>query len=496
MDRRRFLLAGATTVLASRRALAAMKMDGMSGMQGMMAAPGNGPRLPEGAPLRGLPRLANQSTGIGLFEATLTAAPTKARFAEGIDTAVLSYNARSPGPLIEATEGDHVKITFANRLVDEESTIHWHGIPVPADQDGNPMDPVAAGSDRTYGFDLPEGSAGSYWYHPHPHGKTAEQVYRGLAGAFIIKPKVDPVPAAYGDTALFFSDLRLDANGAIPGNTMLDAMNGRVGEHVLVNGQKNPVLDVPKGTRRRFRLFNATNARYLHLSFGDASIAVIGTDGGLLEGPVLGMKDVLLAPAERMEVIVSFDKAGTSTLRTLDYDRGWMGPGRPKDAGATLMTINVTEAPAAAAPALPAVLREIADLGAPSVNRRFVFGESMGMGAGGMKMDFTINGASFDMGRVDVVSKVGQVELWEIANPTDMDHPFHLHGTQFQIVESERDGKVKKPSYNAWKDTVNVARGQTVRILLRQDRPGLRMYHCHILEHEQLGMMGVIDVKA
>jgi bilirubin oxidase len=100
------------------------------------------------------------------------------------------------------------------------------------------------------------------------------------------------------------------------------------------------------------------------------------------------------------------------------------------------------------------------------------------------------------MNRVDIVSKVGEVELWEIANPTDMDHPFHVHGTQFQLVETERDGKAVKPAYKAWKDTVNVARGETVRILLRQDHPGLRMYHCHILEHEQLGMMGIVDVQA
>jgi len=110
--------------------------------------------------------------------------------------------------------------------------------------------------------------------------------------------------------------------------------------------------------------------------------------------------------------------------------------------------------------------------------------------------NFLINGVSFDMNRVDIVSKAGQVELWEIANPADMDHPFHVHGTQFQVIETERDGQVAKPSYRAWKDTVNVARGETVRILLRQDRPGPRMYHCHILEHEQLGMMGIVDVKA
>jgi bilirubin oxidase len=501
MNRRRFLLAGAATVLAGGGALAEMKMDSMPGMDGMdaghdmMAAPGRLPVLLEGAPLRDLPRLANRSVEPGLFEATLTAEPATARFAKGLDTPILGYNSESPGPLIEVLEGDRVKITFANRLPGEESTIHWHGMPVPADQDGNPMDPVAAGADRIYSFDLPEGSAGPYWYHPHPHDKTAGQVYRGLAGAFLVKPKVDPIPAAYGDTVLFFTDLRLAADGTMPENTMVDVMNGRVGDHVLVNGQKKPVLSVPAGTRRRFRLFNATNARFLHLSFGDAPMTIIGTDGGLLEAPVPGLRQVLLAPAERMEVVVAFDKPGTTALRTLDYDRGWMGPGRPKDAGIPLLTIETSQTPAAGPPALPATLRSIADLGAAAVSRRFVFGEKMAMGAGGMEMGFMINGVSFDMSRVDVVSKTGQVELWEIANPADMDHPFHVHGTQFQVIESERNGKVAKPPYRAWKDTVNVARGEIVRILLRQDRPGPRMYHCHILEHEQLGMMGIVDVR-
>jgi FtsP/CotA-like multicopper oxidase with cupredoxin domain len=299
----------------------------------------------------------------------------------------------------------------------------------------------------------------------------------------------------YGDTVLFFTDLRLASDGAIAPNAMVDVMNGRVGDHVLVNGQKNPVLTVAAGARRRLRLFNATNARFLRLSFGDAPMTLIGTDGGLLEAPVRNVSDILLAPAERAEVVVAFDKPGVSMLRTLAYDRGWMGAGRPRDAGLTLLTIRTLATPAPAAPPLPATLRAIADLGAPAVRRLFVLGETMTTGAGGMEMGFLINGAAFDMNRIDIVSKIGQVELWEIANPTDMDHPFHVHGVQFQLVETERNGGIVKPPYRAWKDTVNVARGETARILLRQDRPGPRMYHCHILEHEDLGMMGVVDVR-
>jgi FtsP/CotA-like multicopper oxidase with cupredoxin domain len=120
----------------------------------------------------------------------------------------------------------------------------------------------------------------------------------------------------------------------------------------------------------------------------------------------------------------------------------------------------------------------------------------MSMSSESMEMKFLINGNSFDMNRIDEVSKVGQVELWDVVNAADMDHPFHVHGTQFQIVEYEKDGKITTPPYRAWKDTVNIVAGETVRILLRQDMPGPRMYHCHILEHEQLGMMGTIDVRA
>ena len=118
------------------------------------------------------------------------------------------------------------------------------------------------------------------------------------------------------------------------------------------------------------------------------------------------------------------------------------------------------------------------------------------MDANGMTMGFLINGKSFDMNRIDEESKVGQVELWEINNPTDMDHPFHIHGTQFQATETEREGVKTKMPFRALKDTVNVKRGETVRLLTRQDLPGLRMYHCHILEHEDLGMMGQLNVKA
>lgn len=491
MQRRSFLV-GAAALVASP---AAAQMPGMHGMHGMGGHAGTrAPALPEGAPLAALPRLANEAKTPGLFRATLTAGPAEAEFVPGLLTPILAYNGHSPGPLIELAEGDRVEIGFANRIQGEASTIHWHGMAVPADQDGNPMDPVTAGAGRVYAFTVPEGSAGPYWYHPHPHGHTAEQVYRGLAGAIIVKPKHDPVPAEYGDTVLMFTDLRLAPDGTMPASTMSDMMNGRVGDDVLVNGQKNPVLALARGEKRRLRLYNATNARYLRMSFG-APVTLIGTDGGLLTEPVAA-REFMLAPAERVELIVQFDQPGRVALTTLAYERGWMGPGKPADAGLTLLTIAIGAEAAPAQPPLPARLRPIAALGAPVATRRFVFSERMGMGMGRMTMDFLINGRAFDMNRVDVVARLGAVELWEVANDSDMDHPFHLHGTQFQLVEQELGGRITRPAYLAWKDTINVPPRAAVRLKLRQALPGPRMYHCHILEHEQLGMMGIVDVRA
>jgi FtsP/CotA-like multicopper oxidase with cupredoxin domain len=502
MNRREFLMAG-VAVGASGPALAQMKMTDhdMASMNGMQRGPTTpsahvaGPVLPEGAPLRELPRLANRASNGGRFEAPLTAGPAKARFANGLDTPILAYNGESPGPMIEVTEGDRVRIAFRNAITNQASTIHWHGVPVPADQDGNPMDAVASGDGRIYEFTLPEGSAASYWYHPHPLGSSAEQVYRGLAGAFLVKPKVDPIPADYGDTALFLTDLRLAPDGSLPAQTMADLMNGRVGDQVLVNGQKRPVLTVRPGTRRRFRLFNATNARFLRLTFGGAPMTIIGSDGGLLAAPVQGATEILLSPAERAEVVVAFENAGSFALKTLPYDHGWMGPGRPDDGDLTLLSVEARGPALTGMPRLPKALRRLPELSGSTLRRRFVFGESTPMsGPDGMTMAFTINGKTFDMSRVDVEMRAGRVELWEIRNPTDMDHPFHVHGTQFQVVEVERANRVSKPAYRACKDTVNVARGETVRIAVRQDLPGRRMYHCHILEHEDQGMMGISNV--
>ncbi len=477
---------GGSLTLAADRAVSTMKM-GKNAAQRVTA-------LPQGAPLRDLSLLANTATEPGKFGATLSAEVASHEFVTGLVTPVLAFNGMLPGPMIEVTEGDHVKITFKNNLSVQPSTIHWHGLEIPAEQDGNPNDPVASGQAHVYEFDIPAASAGSYWYHPHPHGFTAEQVYRGLAGPLVVRSKADPLPAELGDTVLSISSISLNSDGTIAENTMADLFNGREGDHVLVNGTKMPVLTLAPGTSRRFRIYNATNGRFLRLNLEGHHMTLVGSDGGLLTSPVHGLEEILLAPAERAEIVVDFQTgAGTFALNAMPYDRGWMGMGKPKPATLQLMQFEL-KGPASKQVVLPQKLRDIAPLGEPKANRRLAFTETMGMANGAMTMGFEINQNAFDMKRIDFRSKVGDVELWEIANASDMDHPFHLHGTQFQIVEREKNGMKKPAPYLAWKDTVNITSKETVRIKVRHAMAGLRMYHCHILEHEDAGMMSQLVV--
>jgi bilirubin oxidase len=222
-------------------------------------------------------------------------------------------------------------------------------------------------------------------------------------------------------------------------------------------------------------------------------MTLIATDGGLLGAPVRGLTELLLAPGERAEVVVAF--AGDTALRTLAYDRGPMMSGMTASTTDTILTVRVQGASVTPA-VLPSTLRPVAPFPTETASKSFVLGPAMMTGGmGGMAMNaFTINGRSFDMNRIDATSRAGTVELWEVVNPTGMDHPFHVHGTQFQVVERLRGGTRTPAPYLAWKDTVNVAAGETVRFRVRQDSPGLRMYHCHILEHEDQGMMGVLAV--
>lgn len=526
MQRRRFLAHLARSsgiVLAAKASLAlASGMEGMSGMSDMrsmhgmhgMMKPSEGAAqtgstlarsdaIPMGRPFAAPVALRNETPEPGKFKARLVAAPTNLSLIPGVDTQAWTYNGQMPGPLIELRAGDEVEVTLENHL-DQPTTVHWHGLPVPSDQDGNPAEAVAPGGSRVYRFKLPDDVEGLYWYHPHPHRVSAEQVYRGLAGPILIRPRHDPL-AAIPERVLAVTDLRLTADGRIPADDMMDWMNGREGQFALVNGMNRPILSFHSNGQERWHLLNATNARYLRLTLPGHRFTLLGTDGGRIEQAQPDMREVLVAPAQRVELLVTAVGNDSAQLMAAPYDRGKMG-GESATPAMALMHVDFSAVRQGVQPVVPKSLRKFPNLPPAVARKRIVMSESMSMGAmsGGhgssMKMDdptmmeFLLNGKSFDMHRVDLRSKAGAWEDWEIVNDSDMDHPFHVHGTQFAVLERVLDGRRHSEPFRAWYDTVDLKSRETVRIRIMQPQKGIRMYHCHILEHEDLGMMGRLRV--
>ena len=502
MHRRRFLQASAAGALAALAPMSEVSAQ-MMGRMGTMGRTPTTPAWPVGLPLRALDLLPNASATPGVFEGSIVASSFAASLVTGATTSLWGYNGASPGPVIEWREGDRVAIQFSNRLA-LDSTVHWHGLAVPPAEDGNPMDPVAPGADRVYAFEVPRGSAGTYWYHPHAHGTTTLQVGQGLAAPLIVRAADDPL-AALPEVTLMVSSLTLTGTGQVArpyvppgGMSMGGTMTGGTATtgvtEVLVNGRKQPAHRVAPGATQRWRILNATPDRTLRLSLDGHRFAVVGTDGGLLPQPLANLSEWLLAPAQRIEIVVtiSTQPGARFTLRDLGYSGGMMGGmmGGMTGGGVALMTVETTNAAALAPVALPASLRPVADLGAAAFRQQVVLSGGMGMTGG-----FLINGRAFDMNRVDFVSSVGRVELWDFVNATAMDHPMHIHGTQFQVVGGTASSLGAPYVGPAWFDTVNVPAGATVTIKTRQDLPGRRMVHCHILPHEDAGMMAVLDVR-
>jgi FtsP/CotA-like multicopper oxidase with cupredoxin domain len=330
---------------------------------------------------------------------------------------VYAYNGQVPGPTLQLREGDRVVVHFRNALP-EPSTIHWHGIHLPFTADGSPFHPVPPGGTHDYVFTVPRGTAGTYWYHPHPDHTTGEQVARGLYGGIVVRADDDPLPASLRERLLVLSDNRFLPDGAI---------------------------DLPERHSPRWRM-DVENGR---------------------EGDVL---------------FVSGAPGTKAVLQTLPYDR-YIPQTRPSDwnVARDLLVLRYADAPPARAPAIPRTLRQVPalDTARATATRVMVLTQHM------------INGRHMDMARVDVSAKLGAIEIWEVENLVGMDHPFHLHGFQFQVLD--RNG-VPEP-YRSWKDVVNVPRHESARFIVRYDDfAGRWMYHCHILAHEDHGMMGVLEV--
>lgn len=437
------------------------------------------------------PVLRNVSSVRGVIEVTITAAPARIRLLPGGPLVnVYAYNGSVPGPTLELREGDSVIIHFRNRLP-EATTVHWHGLHLPAKADGSPLYPIAPGQSHDYSFRLAAGSAGTYWYHPHPDLRSGYQVAMGLFGGFIVRSPTDPLAErGIPEKLLILSDNRFDSTGAVafPDPKSIDAMidleNGREGNVLFVNGQVMPTIPIRRGEVQRWRIVNASASRVYRLSVAGQRLIQVGTDGGLFEHAV-EVPDVLVANSERVEVLVRGTGAhDTGTvLQDLPYDR-YMPQTRPAgwDSTRAVLSLRYTDDEPIPLIELPAVLRRIPALDTTRLAARRTIVMSQGM----------IDGKQMDMHRVDIRSRLGVTEIWTIENVVGMDHPFHLHGFHFQVLD--RNG-VPEP-FRGWKDTGNVPKHSSMRIVVRfDDYPGKWMYHCHILDHEDVGMMGILEVR-
>jgi len=422
--------------------------------------------------------------------ATLTARAATLRLA-GQDLKVQTYDGSFPGPVMRLREGERVRLTLRNEL-EEPTTLHLHGLPVGPDVD-DPFRKIAPGTSAEFDFTLPRGSAGTYWYHTHTHGRSDTQLFAGLAGAVVVSG--DSEPAALRDVedhVVVLKDLpRTDEGDAMLG------MNGREGETVLVNGQVSPTLAAQSGLVR-LRLVNAGNARYYNLALDGAPLHVIARDGHTLSAPET-VGAVLLAPGERADVLVPLEGPGELKLRNLPYDRGVHAVGNMGEqaghdmagmtgAPKTEVLLTLTAPQGVKAEALPTTLAPVRALEVPADApvRRVILEEQM------TPTRFFINGRAFDLNRVDFQAREGAVEVWEIVNRTGMDHPFHLHTYAVQVLS--RNGQPVRPE---WKDVVNVRANETVRVAVPLTGfTGRTVFHCHIAEHEERGMMGVLQVHA
>lgn len=411
----------------------------------------------------------------------LTAAPGRHEFGAGTAAETWGFNGDYLGPTLRASRGEEVVVNVHNGLA-EETTVHWHGLHLPAAMDGGPHTAVAPGATWSPQWRVDQPAA-TLWYHPHPHGKTAEHVYRGLAGLFLVDdPATDvaALPHQYGvdDIPVVVQDKnfdgdRLDFSGSLLGM-------GILGKTIVVNGTVAPYQEVTT-ERVRLRLLNASNARTYQFGFADGrDFQLVGTDGGLRAAPVT-TDGVMLSPAERAEIVVAVRPGERAVLRS---DPPSLGTplGRFYGGSDGFDVLELRAAPELSpSPAVPAQLVDVPTLeagaSAPSRTIRLT--------------DQGINGKQMDMSRIDATIAPGATEVWRVSNADGKPHSLHIHGVSFQVARI--DGAAPPEYLRGWKDTLYIAPQRDYEVVIRfpeyVDATIPYMYHCHVLYHEDRGMM-------
>jgi FtsP/CotA-like multicopper oxidase with cupredoxin domain len=433
-----------------------------------------------------LPDVVDLNPDPHILEIAMDARIASVEISPGVRVEAWTYNGGMPGPLIRLRVGDRLIVHFTNRLP-QPTTVHWHGLRIPIHMDGVPghsQPEVKPGESFTYDFAVPD--AGLFWYHPHV--MSAAQVGFGLYGALLVDDPNEHV-ATSDELVLVLSDIALTEDGrqdSPDSGGTAGTVFGREGEHVLVNGRERPRLTARVGAPQRWRIVNAAKSRYFNLDLEGQRFTIIGSDGGLLEYPI-NSERILLPPGQRADVIVSpSGSAGTDLiLQSRLHNRGY-GSIEFRDEP-ELMAIGLAGGPPHTGEPLPRISRAIEPLatgGATPVAVNLTLD---------MKSDdfvFGIDNVPFAHNR-PVKARLGETQVWTIANKTKWSHPFHLHGFFFQVLDE--NGTPVRPL--AWRDTVDVPLESSIRIAVRfDDRPGAWMYHCHILDHADHGLMGMIEL--
>lgn len=400
----------------------------------------------------------------------------------GVTTPAWTYGGTIPGPLIRAKVGDRVIVHFKNSLP-EATSIHWHGVRVGNDMDGVPgvtQDPIESGAEFRYEFVVRD--AGTFWYHPHIN--SAAQVGWGMYGPLIVEDPNDP-PELGDDLVLVLSDISLNEDGqfqAVDSGGKFGDLFGREGSVLLVNGRVMPELKVRAGKQQRWRVINAARARYYAVRVRDHVLTRIGGDDGLAARSEQ-LHQVVVTPGERADIVFTpSDPPGTTrTILWAPTDRGYGSLfSRPREPMMDIHTVD--EAPVEPAP-IPGQLRHIEPIDVSNAIEE-TLEMTIDLSHNDVVMGFN-NTPYWRMKPIE--ARIGETHVWTLKNPTDFAHPFHLHGYFFQVLDENRIPE--------WKDTVNVAVGEEVKIAIKFDeRPGMWMYHCHILDHAEVGMMGQLHV--
>jgi FtsP/CotA-like multicopper oxidase with cupredoxin domain len=421
-------------------------------------------------------------TGRRVFE--LTADEGRHDFGDG-PVPTWGFNGDYLGPTLRAERGERVLVKVRNRL-GEATTVHWHGMHLPARMDGGPHQTVPAGGTWSPHWRIDQPAA-TLWYHPHLHGETARHVYRGLAGMFIVddpETSTPDLPHRYGvdDIPVIVQDRKFHRNALDEKPNLLGGV-GILGDTVVVNGTLAPYLDVTT-EQVRLRLLNGSNARVYDFGFADQRrFALVATDGGLLERPHRTTR-VMLSPGERAEIVVSVRAGERAVLRSFPPRLGLDGLSGRFTGGAD--TLDVLELRAADRLAertdLPDRLVRVPRLDPDDAARRRSF-QLRGHG---------INGGQMAMSRVDTTVVKDTTEVWEVTNSDGTPHSFHVHDVRFQVLSVA--GREPPPELRGWKDTVYLRPQQPLELAMRftdyADPDSPYMYHCHVLFHEDQGMMG------